>query len=101
MTIKHYKNAENKLYGFEDGQEIPNDLIEITKAEADRIGILNYEKQRQEEISGMDYVRQRMTEYPMVSDFLDAWVKGDEAAMEEYRQTCLAIKAKFPKPEGF
>ena len=101
MITKHYKNAENKLYGFEDGQEIPNDLIEITKAEADRIGILNYEKQRQEEISSMDYVRQRMTEYPMVSDFLDAWVKGDEAAMEEYRQACLAVKAKFPKPEGF
>jgi hypothetical protein len=99
--MKHYKDASNKLYGFEEGQEIPDGLTEISKAEADRIGILNYQKQLESEIAGMDYVRQRITEYPMVSDFLDAWVKGDEQALEEYRQACLAIKAKFPKPPGF
>jgi hypothetical protein len=99
--MKHYKDANNKVYGIQTGKPVPAGLTEITKAEADRIGILNYEKQRQAEIVGMDYVRQRITEYPMVSDFLDAWVKNDQAALEEYRQACLAVKAKFPKPAGF
>ena len=99
--MKHYKDANNKVYGIQTGKPVPAGLTEITKAEADRIGILNYEKQRQAEIVGMDYVRQRITEYPMVSDFLDAWVKNDQAALEEYRQACLAVKAKFPKPTGF
>jgi hypothetical protein len=99
--MKHYKDVNNKLYGFETGQPVPAGLTEITKAEADRLGILNYEKQRQVEIASMDYVRQRITEYPMVSDFLDAWVKNDQAALEEYRRACLAVKAKYPKPPGF
>ena len=101
MQIKHYKDANNKLYGFAEGQSVPSGLTEITKAECDRLGILNYQKQQEAEIAKMDYVRQRITGYPMVSDFLDAWVKNDQAALEEYRQACLAVKAKFPKPAGF
>lgn len=103
--MKHYKDINNKTYGFAaDGSQDhlkPEGLIEISKAECDRLGILNYQKQRQAEVLEMDYVRQRISEYPLVSDFLDAWVKGDETAMEEYRQSCLAVKAKFPKPAGF
>ena len=99
--MKHYKDANGKTYGFREGQVVPAGLVEITKAECDRLGILNYEKQRQAEIASMDYVRQRITEYPMVSDFLDAWVKNDQAALEEYRRQCLAVKAKYPKPPGF
>jgi len=45
-----------------------------------------------------DYAKQRKAAYPPVEDFLDAVVKGDETAMEAYRQTCLEIKAKYPKP---
>jgi hypothetical protein len=105
MEMKHYKDANDKTYGFAaDGSQDhlkPEGLIEISKAECDRLGILNYQKQLESEIASMDYVRQRITEYPMVSDFLDAWVKGDEQAMEEYRQACLAVKAKYPKPAGF
>lgn len=99
--MKHYKDANNKVYGIQTGQPVPAGLTEITKAEADRLGILNYQKQREAEIASMDYVRQRITEYPMVSDFLDAWVKNDQAALEEYRRACLAVKAKYPKPPGF
>jgi len=39
--------------------------------------------------------------YPEIGEFLDAWVKKDEVALEEYRKKCLAVKAQFPKPEGF
>jgi hypothetical protein len=99
--MKHYKNADNKLFGIANGQPVPAGLTEITKAEADRIGKLNYEKFREEELAQMDYVRQRINNYPELGEFVDAWVKNDQVALEEYRQKCLAIKAKYPKPPGF
>lgn len=99
--MKHYKDADNKLFGIADGQPVPAGLTEITKVEADRIGKLNYEKFREEELAKMDYVRQRLTAYPELGEFVDAWVKNDQVALEEYRQRCLAVKAQFPKPPGF
>jgi surfactin synthase thioesterase subunit len=99
--MKHYKDANNKLFGIANGQPVPAGLTEITKVEADRIGKLNYEKFREEELVQMDYVRQRINNYPEMGEFVDAWVKNDQAALEEYRQKCLAIKAQFPKPPGF
>lgn len=45
-----------------------------------------------------DYICKRRPEYPPMLDFIDAWVKQDEVALEEYRQACLAVKAKYPKP---
>jgi hypothetical protein len=99
--MKHYKDANNKLFGIAEGQPVPAGLTEITKVEAERIGKQNYEKQREEELAQMDYVRQRINNYPEMGEFVDAWVKNDQAALEEYRQRCLAIKAKYPKPPGF
>jgi hypothetical protein len=99
--MKHYKNSDNKLFGIEDGQEIPAGLIEITKLEADVLGKQNFEAAREAEIAAMDYVRQRVMAYPELGQFADAWVKNDTVALEEYRQACLAVKAKYPKPAGF
>ena len=105
MEMKHYKDAQDKTYCFAaDGSQDhlkPDGLIEISKAESDRLGILNYEKQRQAELADMDYVRQRVMEYPNIGEFVDAWVKGDNAALEQYKRKCLAVKAKYPKPAGF
>jgi hypothetical protein len=99
--MKHYKDSNNKLFGFEDNQDVPAGLVEITKLEAEVIGKQNFEAQKEIAIASMDYVRQRLTAYPELGQFVDAWVKNDEAALEEYRQACLAVKAKYPKPEGF
>lgn len=99
--MKHYKDSNNNLFGIEEGQSVPAGLTEISKVEADRIGKENYEKARAEEIAKMDYVRQRLTAYPELGEFVDAWVKNDQAALEEYRQKCLDVKAQFPKPAGF
>lgn len=41
----------------------------------------------------------RRRAYPPIEDFADAWVKQDEAALEEYRQKCLDVKATYPKPD--
>lgn len=99
--MRHFKDLQNNLFGFEADQPVPDGLIEITKVEAERIGKLNYEKNREKEVEGLDYIRQRVHSYPEMGEFLDAWVKNDQAALEEYRQKCLAVKAQFPKPEGF
>jgi hypothetical protein len=39
----------------------------------------------------------RKKEYPPIEDFIDAWVKQDDDALEEYRQACLIVKSKYPK----
>lgn len=44
------------------------------------------------------YRRDRVKEYPSISDQLDALWKGGEAA-EEMLKTVMEIKSKFPKPE--
>lgn len=48
--------------------------------------------------AALDYAEQRKAAYPPMEDFLDAVVKGDETAMEAYRQACFEVKAKYPKP---
>ena len=105
MEMQHYKDADGNLYGFAaDGSQDhlkPAGLIGITQVEAESQGVLNYQKQREEDLAKLDYVRQRIMAYPEISEFVDAWVKGDEEALEEYRQQCLAVKAKYPKPPGF
>jgi len=99
--MKHYKNSNNEVFGFEANQTVPSGLVEITKLEAEVLGRQNFEIEKEAQIAQLDYVRQRVTAYPELGQFVDAWVKNDEAALEEYRQACLAVKAKYPKPAGF
>ena len=95
--MKHYKDSNNKVYGFDVDQEVPAGLVEITKQEAEELGKVI----AQAEFDSLDYYRKRIFSYPEIGEFLDAWVKGDDNALEEYRAACLAVKAKYPKPEGF
>jgi hypothetical protein len=34
-----------------------------------------------------------------MTDYLDGLVKGDTEQMQSYIDACLAVKAKYPKPE--
>jgi hypothetical protein len=45
------------------------------------------------------YQRQRTKEYPLITDYIDGIVKGDTAQVQTYIDACLAVKAKYPKPE--
>ena len=61
----------------------------------------NIEEKRAEliqEYNAKNYQRKRKLEYPPITDYLDAVVKGDEEAIQEYIDKCLAVKAKYPKP---
>ena len=44
------------------------------------------------------YQRDRAAEYPLMADYLDGIVKGDQAQVQEYIDACLAVKAKYPTP---
>lgn len=46
-----------------------------------------------------EYQRKRKAEYPPITDYLDAIVKGDTDQLQRYTDMCLAVKAKYPKPE--
>lgn len=46
-----------------------------------------------------EYQRKRAAEYPPITDYLDAVVKNDTEQMQAYIDACLAVKAKYPKPE--
>lgn len=45
------------------------------------------------------YKEQRAREYPPMADYIDGIVKGDTAQVQAYIAACLAVKAKYPKPE--
>lgn len=44
-----------------------------------------------------NYSALRAREYPSIYDWLDAEVKGDEAAKAEYKRKCKEVKEKYPK----
>ena len=37
--------------------------------------------------------------YPKQSEYLDAMVKGDDLAIQLYKDKCLAVKSKYPKEQ--
>lgn len=46
-----------------------------------------------------EYKRLRAAAYPPATDYLDAMVKSDTTAIQQYVAACLAVKAKYPKPK--
>ena len=52
----------------------------------------------QAEHDAKDYARKRASEYPPMADYIDGVVKGDQAQIDAYIASCLAVKAKYPKP---
>lgn len=54
----------------------------------------------QKEWEDTEYQRIRAKEYPDFKEYLDGIVKGDAEQMQAYIDACLAVKAKYPKPEG-
>lgn len=74
---------------WEGGQKKPTQ--EEVEAEALRL---------KKEWENTEYQRLRAKEYPDFKDYLDGMVKGDAEQMQSYINACLAVKAKYPKPEG-
>lgn len=74
---------------YEGGQKKPTK--EEVEAEIARL---------QKEWEDTEYQRLRAKGYPDFKEYLDGLVKGDAKQMQTYIDACLAVKAKYPKPEG-
>lgn len=74
---------------FQGGQSKPT--REEVEVEAARL---------QKEWEDTEYQRLRAKEYPDFKEYLDGIVKGDQEQIQAYIDKCLAVKAKYPKPEG-
>ena len=44
-----------------------------------------------------NYALLRKAEYPLIEEYMDAYVKGNTTAIKAYKDKCLAVKEKYPK----
>jgi hypothetical protein len=76
--------------------EKPNDYVS-----SEYIVVNNLLEKRPVDVVVVDpdeYKRLREFAYPPMADYIDGIVKGDEAQVQAYIDACLAVKAKYPKP---
>ena len=98
--MKHFVDQNNIVHAYlKDGSQdhLIGNKKEINLEERDALIL----QKQQAEFDAQDWYRKRIYSYPELGEFVDAWVKNDQTALEEYRQKCLSVKAKYPKPEGF
>jgi len=74
---------------------IENDTPKPTKEEVEAEAV-----RLQKEWEDTEYQRLRAKEYPDFKEYLDGLVKGDTEQMQVYINACLAVKAKYPKPDS-
>jgi hypothetical protein len=83
-------NDLNTLQWYDDESVVPRPTNEEIEVEYQRLLAL---------VGDTEYKKERYWRYPPITDYLDGVVKGDQAQIDKYIAECLAIKAKFPKPE--
>lgn len=91
--MRYFKDNNNEVFGYEETQTPKDGLVEIT---LDEVTTINNTKQV-EAFNSLNYAEKRASEYPPMEDYLDAIVKNDTVAQQEYIDKCLAVKAKYPK----
>ena len=97
--MKLFKDSNNVIFNYPDDgsqDDLIGDKTPITQEQANEIILANLSALGIPLVPA--YSMQRAAAYPSAKDFLDAWVKNDQVALEAYRQACLAVKAKYPKP---
>ena len=101
MEMKHYVDKTGQVHGlFADGSQDHIKEDDWKEIEDHEVQVFVDAKQ-QAEFDKNDWYRKRLYSYPELGEFVDAYIKGDTNAMEEYKQKCLEVKALYPKPEGF
>lgn len=97
--MKLFKSPNGLVFAYEpDGSQdelIPQDYVQITQEEADALIAIK----EQEAFNALSYSEKRQREYPPITNYIDGVVKGDQAQIDKYIADCLAVKAKYPKPE--
>jgi len=89
--MKHYKDSNNNLFGFEENAVIPSGLTEITM---DEVKAINNVK-AQAAYEALSYAEKRAQAYPSIPDQLDTiYHEGIDA----WKATIAAVKQEYPKP---
>ena len=90
--MRHYKDTNNNLFGFEENQTVPEGLIEITVDECRQIA----EQKAQLDFQNKLYSEKRIAEYPSIGDQLDALFHAG-VFPAEMAAVIQAVKDKYPK----
>jgi hypothetical protein len=88
----YYKAPDDSLHFLDDdsfAHLLPEGSVQITDEEAEALRPKPTEP---------TYADLRRAEYPSFLDLIDGLVKGDSAQVQAYKDACLAVKAKYPKP---
>jgi hypothetical protein len=90
--MPHYKAPDNSLHAIEPefAHLLPAGSVPITDEEAEAL---------RPKPPTPTYADLRRAEYPLITDYIDGVVKGDQAQIDKYIADCLAVKAKYPKEE--
>lgn len=81
---------------LDDGTELLNPMDGTPYTEIQRFGFYT----GLQEVFDTQYQRDRKQEYPPIEEYVDGIVKGDQSQIDEYINKCLAVKAKYPKPNN-
>jgi hypothetical protein len=84
------------IHPLDDGTELINPMDGTPYTEIQRFGFYTGLQQ----VFDTEYQRQRKQEYPPIEEYVDGVVKGDQSQIDEYINKCLAVKAKYPKPNS-
>jgi len=89
--MSHYKAPDNSLHFIEPefAHLLPAGSVPITDEEAEALKPVPPEP---------TYADLRRAEYPPMIDLIDGLVKDDAEQIQAYKDACLAVKAKYPKP---
>jgi hypothetical protein len=88
----HYKAPDNTVHFLDDSRFsylLPEGSVPITDEEVEALKPVP---------PAPTYADLRRAEYPPLVDLIDGLVKDDAAQIQAYKDACLAVKAKYPKP---
>ncbi len=89
--MKHYKDSNNNLFGFDIDDTVPSGLIEISMEEVAAINQLKAKAA----FDALPYDQKRAQSYPSIADQLDTiYHEGIDA----WKSTIAAVKTAYPKP---
>ena len=91
--MKHYKDSENNLFGYDDNVIPPEGLTEITMTEVDAI----VEAKQQAALDALPYDEKRAAAYPSIQDQLDMQYWDSVNGTTTWADAIAQVKADYPK----
>ena len=91
--MKHYKDSNNNLFGFDIGAAVPSGLIEISMEE---VAAINQLKARAA-FDALPYDQKRLSAYPSMTEQLDMLYWDGVNGTTTWADAIAAVKAKYHK----